>query len=391
MSIINDYGKYIAGTYSRFPVTLVEGKGATAWDIDGKEYIDLGSGIGVNSFGWCDDEWIFAVEKQLDMLQHTSNLFYTLPGLELAKLLCKKSGMEKCFFGNSGAEANECAVKTARKYSLDKYGDPERNVVVTLKSSFHGRTLATLAATGQDAFHTTFGPFPQGFVYADAGDFELFRAAAEQNGKVCAVMMEMIQGEGGVNVLEKDYVRSVVDYCRENDILVIVDEVQTGNGRTGKFYSYQHFGFVPDLVSTAKGVAGGLPMGVCLFGEKVKDVMTPGSHGSTFGMNPVVCAGAVSVVKRMDDEFLASVTAKGEYIRERLSACRNVTGISGMGLMLGVETPRDAKEVVSECIAAGALPLTAKNKIRLLPPLNITEAELEKAMDILVKVLSVES
>ncbi len=387
MDIQKEYEKYIAGTYARFPVTLVEGKGATAWDTDGKEYIDLGSGIGVNSFGYCDDDWVFAVEKQLDMLQHTSNLFYTMPGLELAKLLCKKSGMERCFFGNSGAEANECAIKTARKYSLDKYGAPERNVIATLRSSFHGRTLATLAATGQDTFHTTFGPFPQGFIYADAGDFELFRSTIEQNGKVCAVMMEMVQGEGGVNVLDKRFVKSAVDYCRENDILVIVDEVQTGNGRTGKFYSYQHFGFVPDLVSTAKGVAGGLPMGVCLFGEKVKDVMTPGTHGSTFGMNPVVCAGAVSVVRRMDDEFLASVTAKGEYIRERLSACRNVTGISGLGLMLGIETARDAKEVVSECIAAGVLPLTAKTKVRLLPPLNISDAELEKAMDILVKVI----
>ena len=387
MSIENEYAEYIAGTYARFPVTLVRGSGAVVEDLSGKEYIDLGSGIGVNSFGYCDREWADAVALQAHTLQHTSNLFYTLPGLELARLLCERSGMRKCFFGNSGAEANECAIKSARKYSLDKYSDPDRNVIVSLRSSFHGRTLATLTATGQDAFHTTFGPFPNGFIYADAADFEAFRSAVESNGKVCAVMMEMIQGEGGVNVLARDYVDAVVGYCRGNDILIIVDEVQTGNGRTGRFYAYQHYGFTPDLVTTAKGVAGGLPMGVCLYGDRVKDVMTPGSHGSTFGMNPVVCAGALSVIKRIDDDFLDGVAKKGEYIKNRLSACKNVTGISGLGLMLGIETTKPAKDVVGECIEAGILPLTAKDKIRLLPPLSITYDELEKAMDILIGVI----
>ena len=387
MNVEEQYNSYIAGTYGRFPVTLVRGKGATAEDINGKKYIDLGSGIGVNSFGYCDGEWADAVALQAKTLQHTSNLFYTVPGLELARLLCEKSGMRKCFFGNSGAEANECAIKSARKYSLDKYSDPDRNVIVTLRSSFHGRTIATLTATGQDAFHTTFGPFPGGFRYADPSDFDAFKAAVGTDGRVCAVMMEMIQGEGGVNVLDKDYVGAVVSFCRENDILVIVDEVQTGNGRTGRFYSYQHYGFTPDLVSTAKGVAGGLPMGVCLYGEKTADVMTPGSHGSTFGMNPVVCAGALSVVRRIDDAFLEGVVRKGEYIRERLAACRNVKGVSGLGLMLGIETSKPAKAVVAECIEAGILPLTAKDKIRLLPPLNISGEELEKAMDILTGVI----
>ncbi len=385
MTTIEKDKQYIANTYGRFPVTLVSGHGAVCVDENGKEYIDMGTGIGVNAFGFCDEEWVAAVTKQLCTLQHTSNLFYTQPGVELAELLCKKSGMKKCFFGNSGAEANECAIKAARKYSLDKYENADRNVIITLTQSFHGRTLATLKATGQDVFHTTFGPFPEGFVYAEANNFESFTQAYNEN--VCAVMMEMVQGEGGVIPLDKIFIKKVYEFCKEHDIIVIIDEVQTGNGRTGSLYAYQQFDIQPDLVSTAKGLAGGLPMGVCLFGEKTKDTMTPSSHGSTFGMNPVVSAGALSIISRLDDDFLASVKAKGEYIRNRLAECSNVKSITGMGLMLGIETSKDAKEVVLRCIEKGVLPLTAKTKIRLLPPLNITDSELEKAMDIITEVI----
>lgn len=385
MTTIEKDKQYIANTYGRFPVTLVSGHGATAVDENGKEYIDMGTGIGVNAFGYCDKEWVEAVTEQLNTLQHTSNLFYTQPGVELAELLCKKSGMKKCFFGNSGAEANECAIKAARKYSLDKYNNPDRNIIISLTQSFHGRTLATLKATGQDVFHTTFGPFPEGFVYAEANNFESFMNVYNEN--VCAVIMEMVQGEGGVIPLNNNFIKKVIEFCKEYDIIVIIDEVQTGNGRTGSMYAYQQFGIEPDLVSTAKGIAGGLPMGVCLFGEKTKDTMTPSSHGSTFGMNPVVAAGALSIVKRLDDEFLASVTAKGEYIRNRLAECKNVKSVTGMGLMLGIETTKDAKEVVMKCIEKGVLPLTAKTKIRLLPPLNISDKELEKAMDIITEVI----
>lgn len=385
MTTIEKDKQYIANTYGRFPVTIVSGHGAVAVDENGKEYIDMGTGIGVNAFGYCDKEWIEAVTAQLNTLQHTSNLFYTQPGAELAELLCKKSGMKKCFFGNSGAEANECAFKAARKYSLDKYNNPDRNVIISLTQSFHGRTLATLKATGQDVFHTTFGPFPEGFVYAEANSFESFEAAYNEN--VCAVIMEMVQGEGGVIPLDADFVKKVFEFCKKYDIIVIIDEVQTGNGRTGSMYAYQQFDIQPDVVSTAKGVAGGLPMGVCLLGEKTKDTMTPSSHGSTFGMNPVCCAGALSIVKRLDDAFLAAVKAKGDYIRARLAECKNVKSVTGMGLMLGIETTKDAKEVVLRCIEKGALPLTAKTKIRLLPPLNISDKELEKAMDIITEVI----
>ncbi len=385
MTTIEKDKQYIANTYGRFPVTLVSGHGAVAVDENGKEYIDMGTGIGVNAFGYCDKEWVEAVTKQLNTLQHTSNLFYTQPGVELAELLCKKSGMKKCFFGNSGAEANECAIKAARKYSLDKYENPDRNVIISLTRSFHGRTLATLKATGQDVFHTTFGPFPEGFVYAEANNIDSFMSVYNEN--VCAVIMEMVQGEGGVIPLNKIFIKKVYEFCQKYDILVIIDEVQTGNGRTGSMYAYQQFDIEPDLVSTAKGVAGGLPMGVCLFGEKTKDTMTPSSHGSTFGMNPVVAAGALNIVKRLDDEFLACVRAKGEYIRKRLEECKNVKSVTGMGLMLGIETTKDAKEVVLRCIEKGVLPLTAKTKIRLLPPLNISDEELEKAMNIITEVI----
>ena len=385
MTTIEKDKQYIANTYGRFPVTIVNGHGSVAVDENGKEYIDMGTGIGVNAFGYSDTEWVEAVTKQLNTLQHTSNLFYTQPGVELAEMLCEKSGMKKCFFGNSGAEANECAIKAARKYSLDKYADEDRNIIITLTQSFHGRTLATLKATGQDVFHTTFGPFPEGFVYAEANNFESFMSTYNKN--VCAVMMEMVQGEGGVIPLDKIFIKKVYEFCKEHDIIIIIDEVQTGNGRTGSLYAYQQFDIEPDIVSTAKGVAGGLPMGICLFGEKTKDTMTPSSHGSTFGMNPVVCAGALSIIRRLDDEFLASVRAKGEYIRNRLAECKNVKSVSGMGLMLGIETTKDAKAVVMKCIEKGVLPLTAKTKIRLLPPLNISDSDLEKAMNIITEVI----
>ncbi|MCD7827392.1 MAG: aspartate aminotransferase family protein [Clostridiales bacterium] len=385
MNTIEKDNEYIAHTYARFPITLVRGKGAVAQDDKGKSYIDMGSGIGVTIFGYCDEEWIEAVTAQLNKIQHTSNLYYTEPGVELAQLLCEKSGMKKCFFGNSGAEANECCIKAARKYSFDKYQRNDRNVIISLKQSFHGRTLATLKATGQEAFHDIFGPFPDGFIYADANDFEGFEKLCDD--KVCAVMMEIVQGEGGVIALDGDFVKKVCEFCNEHDILVIIDEVQTGNGRTGKMYAYQHYGVMPDLVSTAKGVAGGLPMGVCLFGEKTKDTFTLGSHGSTFGMNPVIAAGAVSIVKRIDDKFLSEVTKKGKYIKDRLSKCKNVKSVSGMGLMLGIETTKDAKQVAAECMNRGVLPLTAKNKIRLLPPLNIDNENLKQAMDVITAVI----
>lgn len=385
MTIIETDKNYVANTYARYPVTIVSGHGSIAVDENGKEYIDMGSGIGVNAFGYCDKEWADAVSAQLNTLQHTSNLFYTVPGTELAQLLCEKSGMKKCFFGNSGAEANECAIKTARKYSLDKYNDPERNVIVTLNQSFHGRTLATLSATGQDTFHTTFGPFPEGFVYAPANDFEQLKAVC--NDKVCAVMLEVVQGEGGVIALDEIFIKKVYEFCKKGDILLIVDEVQTGNGRTGKMYAYQNYDILPDIVSTAKGIAGGLPMGVCLFSEKTADTLTPGTHGSTYGMNPAVAAGALSIVKRLTDEFLADVIKKSDYIKARLYECKNVKDVSGMGLMLGISTTKDAKEVVLKCIERGVLPLTAKTKIRLLPPLNISFEELKKAMDIITEVI----
>ncbi len=385
MSVMEKDKQYIANTYARYPVTVVSGHGAVAVDENGKEYIDMGSGIGVNIFGYCDKEWADAVSNQLNTLQHTSNLFYTKPGVELAELLCKKSGMKKCFFANSGAEANEGCIKASRKYSLDKYNNPDRNVVVSLQQSFHGRTLATLTATGQDTFHTTFGPFPEGFIYTPANDFEQFKAVCNDN--VCAVIMEMVQGEGGVIALDEIFIKKVYEFCKESDILLIVDEVQTGNGRTGKMFAYQNFDIEPDLVSTAKGIAGGLPMGVCLFGEKTADTLTPGTHGSTFGMNPAVAAGALNIVKRLDDNFLNNVVRKSEYIKSRLSECKNVKSVSGMGLMLGIETTKDSKTVVLRCIEKGVLPLTAKTKIRLLPPLNISDEELKKAMDIITEVI----
>lgn len=376
--------EYIAHTYGRFDVVLKNGKGSTLYDENGKKYIDFGSGIGVTAFGIGDEEWKNAVEEQLDKLQHVSNLYYTAPCAELAKLLCKKSGMKKVFFANSGAEANEGAIKFARKYSFDKYGEG-RSTIITLENSFHGRTITTLAATGQDSFHTVFGPFTPSFKYCPANDIDTLNKMATDD--VCAIMFECVQGEGGINNLDDAFVKAIEKICNDKDILMVVDEVQTGNGRTGKYFAYQNFDVTPDIVSTAKGMAGGLPMGAVLFGEKVKDTATAGSHGSTFGGNPICAAGACSIVSRIDDAFLEEVNRKSEYIKSYLSKVKGVKSISGMGLMLGIETDKDAKDAANECLKKGLLVLTAKNKIRLLPALNISQAELDEGLKILKEVI----
>lgn len=376
--------QYVAKAYNRFDVVLTHGKGATLYDENDKKYIDFGAGIGVNAFGCADEKWIKAVEEQLGKVQHTSNLYYTEPCARLAKLLCEKSGMKKVFFGNSGAEANEGAIKFARKYSFDKYGEG-RSTIITLQNSFHGRTITTLAATGQDSFHTVFGPFTQGFKYCPANDIEELRNMVTDD--VCAIMFECVQGEGGVNNLDMDFVKAANDIANEKDILLVVDEVQTGNGRTGRYFAYQNFGITPDIVTTAKGLGGGLPIGAVLFGEKLKDTVAPGTHGSTFGGNPVVAAGACSIVERIDDEFLEKVREKSEYIRTFLAKVKGVKSVTGMGLMLGVEIEKNAAETAKECLAEGLLVLTAKTKIRLLPPLNISEEELTQGLNILKGVL----
>ena len=381
MSITSLDNNFVASTYGRFPIELDHGKGAKIFDTNGKEYIDMGTGIAVNVFGVCDDEWTSAVKAQLDKLAHTSNLYYTEPCAKLAELLCSKTGMKKVFFSNSGAEANECAIKTARRYSFKKYGEG-RSTIVTLKQSFHGRTVTTLAATGQDSFHTEFGPFTEGFVYAEPNNTASVIELAKQN-NACAVMMELVQGEGGVMKLDEAFVTEVADYCNKNDILLIIDEVQTGNGRTGSLYTYQQFGITPDIVSTAKGLGGGLPIGATMMGAKTESVLTPGSHGSTFGGNPVCCAGAYNIISRIDDKLLADVKAKSEYIFKELGSADGIKSVSGMGLMIGLETEKDAKEVVSLCRDKGVLVLTAKTKVRLLPPLNISMEELEKAVNVI--------
>lgn len=384
MNIKETDNKFVAHSYGRFDVALVSGKGSTAYDENGKEYIDFGSGIGVTAFGFCDDEWQTAVTEQLSKLQHTSNLYYTEPCAKLAKMLCEKTGMKKVFFGNSGAEANEGAIKFARKYSAEKYG-ADRHTIITLINSFHGRTITTLAATGQDVFHKDFLPLTDGFKYCPANDIEALNNMITDD--VCAIMFECVQGEGGVNSLDYDFVKAIKKIANEKDILMICDEVQTGNGRTGKYFAYENFDITPDIVSTAKGLAGGLPMGAVLFNEKVKEIVTPGSHGSTFGGNPVCAAGAVSIVSRIDDEFLNSVTEKSNYIKEFLLKVKGVKSVSGMGLMLGIETEKNAKEIADECLENGLLVLTAKTKVRLLPALNISYEELNKGLNILKEII----
>ena len=373
--------EYIAGTYARFPLQIVSGKGSLVYDENGKEYIDLGTGIAVNTFGTADDERIAAVTAQLAKCQHTSNLFYSEPCAHLAKTLCERTGMKKVFFSNSGAEANETAIKTARKYAADKKGK-DTYTIITLKNSFHGRTVTTLAATGQDVFHEDFTPLTEGFVYAEANNIESVQTLVKEN-KVAAIMFELVQGEGGVLPLEKDFVKDLAKIASENDILLIADEVQTGNGRTGALYAYMHYGIMPDIVSTAKGLGGGLPIGACLLGEKVKDVLTAGSHGSTFGGNPIAAAGALNILSRIDDALLADVRAKSEYIFETMQNAKGVKSVSGLGLMIGIETEKDASAVIAACRENGVLVIKAKNKVRLLPPLNIPMETLAKALDVI--------
>ena len=388
MGIKETDDQYVSHAYGRFNVVLTDGKGSTVHDENGKEYIDFGSGIGVTAFGIADEEWKNAVIKQLGRIQHTSNLYYTEPCAELAKLLCEKTGMKKVFFGNSGAEANEGMIKFARKYSYDKYGD-DRKTIITLVNSFHGRTITTLSATGQEGFHKIFGPFTPGFKYCPANDIEALNEMITDD--VCAIMFECIQGEGGVLNLNADFVKEIARIAREKDILMCVDEVQTGNGRTGKYFSYMHYGIEPDIVSTAKGLAGGLPMGAVLFGSKLKDTVTPGSHGSTFGGNPIAAAGAISIVKRIDDAFLQEVSDKSKYIVSKLKEIKGVKSVSGMGLMLGIETDYKAADIANKCLEKGLLVLTAKTKIRLLPALNITKEETDKGLAILKEVIENEA
>ena len=378
--------EYVAHTYGRFPVALVKGKGANIWDTEGKKYIDLGSGIAVNIFGIADDKWQNAVTEQLGKLQHTSNLYYTEPCAKLAELLCTRTGMKKVFYGNSGAEANECAIKAARLYSYNKYGEG-RSTIVTLKNSFHGRTITTLAATGQDVFHTKFGPFTEGFVYCEADNIEELRRLVHEN-NCCAIMFEVVQGEGGIRVLSKEFVAEIAALAKEKDLITIVDEVQTGNGRTGKLYGYMNYDIQPDVVTTAKGLGGGLPIGVCMLGKKMKDVFTPGTHGSTFGGNPVCCAGAYSVLSRVDDKLMQEVAEKSAYIRSELEEATGVESVSGMGLMLGIETQRPAGDIIKEAMEQGVLVLSAKTKVRLLPPLNISMEDLKTAIAILKEVIA---
>lgn len=377
--------EYIIHSYGRFPVLLTKGKGSTVQDDTGKTYIDFTSGIGVNALGFCDDSWVQAVSAQLQTLQHTSNLYYTEPCIQTAKLLCEKSGMKKVFFGNSGAEANEGVIKAARKYSFLKYGEG-RCKILALENSFHGRTMAALSATGQAAYHNYFFPFVEGFVFAKANDVE--DTLSKMTDDICAVMMEMVQGEGGVVPLNKEYVQTIAKACKEKDILFIVDEVQTGIGRTGTLFSYQQFDVQPDLVSCAKGLGGGLPVGAVLFGEKTETVFTAGDHGSTFGGNPVVCAGAVHILNTMDDAFLQDVQKKGVYLKEKIEKMPHVQNVAGLGMMLGIQLDVEAKPVINALLEAGLLVLSAKTKIRLLPPLTITQEELDKGLAIMEQTLA---
>lgn len=388
MSIVKEKdSKYIADTYARFPIVIESGKGSRLFDENGKEYIDLATGIAVNTFGAADSEWINAVTEQLNRVQHTSNLYYTAPQTELAEVLCKRTGLKKVFFSNSGAEANECAIKAARKYAAEKKGS-DYFEIVTLKNSFHGRTVTTLAATGQEVFHKDFLPLTEGFCYAEANNTADLESTVKSH-KTAAIMLECVQGEGGVMPLKPDFVKAAADIAEKEDILLIIDEVQTGNGRTGKLYSYMNYGILPDIVTTAKGLGGGLPIGATLLGEKVKDVFTPGTHGSTFGGNPAVCAGALNIINRIDEKLLDGVKRKSDYIFSELKGAKGIISVSGLGLMLGIETEKDLSDIINECIKNGVLVIKAKNKVRLLPALNIPDDLLEKAIKILKKACEV--
>ncbi|MCQ2450717.1 MAG: acetylornithine transaminase [Clostridia bacterium] len=383
MNITELDSKYIAKTYNRFPLEFVKGKGSVLTDTDGKDYIDMGSGIGVNIFGIGDDGWKNAVLEQLDKLQHTSNLYYTEPCVMLAEKLCQKTGFKKVFFSNSGAEANECAIKVARKYAAENKGE-DCYTIVTIKNSFHGRTLTTLAASGQEHYHELYKPLTDGFVSVEAENKDELINLSKTT-KIAAVLAECIQGEGGVISLSKEYLKFLREWTEKNDVLLIIDEVQTGNGRTGKLYSYMNYGFTPDIVSTAKGLGGGLPIGATLLSEKVKDVFGFGDHGSTFGGNPISCAAANYVIDKLDDNFLKNVSEKAKILTDVFKSCEDIAEISGMGLMIGLKPKsKTAGEVVNECIKNGVLCLTAKDKVRLLPPLNTPNELLKKAAEIIV-------
>lgn len=386
MNTIEKFDNNVIHSYGRYPLVMESGSDRMCVDENGRRYIDFGSGIGTNSLGFCNEKWTEAVCTQVHKLQHNSNYYYTAVQAEFAEKLCSVTGYEKVFFCNSGAEANECAIKSARKYSFDKYGKG-RHTIITLAGSFHGRTMATLSATGQDVFHNYFFPFLEGFVNVTVNDTDDLRAKLDDT--VCAVMLEYVQGEGGVNLLNKDFVDAVFELCTEKDVLVIADEVQTGVGRTGKFLAGEHFGKKADITTLAKGIAGGLPMGACLFGEKVKEVLTPGTHGSTFGGNPICCAGGIAVIDTVaDDSFLAEVNKKADYIRARLEKCREVDNVSGMGLMIGITLKsKNAADIAKKALDKGLLVLTAKTKVRLLPPLNIVQSEIDDGLDILIEIL----
>ena len=374
---------YMAETFSRFPVAIERGEGATLFDTEGKRYVDFGSGIAVNIFGANDEQWKAAVIDQLSRIQHVSNYYYSEPQLDLAELLCFRTGAKRVFFANSGAEANECALKAARKYSFDKYGEG-RKKIISLNGSFHGRTLFTLTATGQQAFHRFFGPFVPEVVSVDAN----MQAVEKESENACAVIIECVQGESGVEALDKGFVRALRTFCDEHDILLICDEVQSGNGRTGKFCAYEHYGITPDIMTTAKGLGGGLPIGACLFFEKTEHTLKPGDHGSTFGGNPVCCAGAVSIVSRLTEDFLLEVQGKAEYLRAKLKGFDGVRRVTGLGLMIGLNVEKPAKEIAQNCLKRGLLVLTAHEKVRIVPPLNITKTEMDEGLTILREVLA---
>lgn len=384
MSIKNIDKEYIANTYGRFDLLIDHGNGAFVYDNEGKEYIDLSSGIAVNTFGMCDPVWIKAVEAQLHKCQHTSNLYYSEPCATLAKMLCERTGAKKVFFGNSGAEANECAIKVARLWASENKGEDYYHIV-TLKNSFHGRTITTLAATGQDVFHKYFNPLTEGFVYAEANNLESVENAFKEN-KCCAIVMELVQGEGGVLPLNRDFVEGVSLLCQKYNNLLIIDEVQTGNGRCGTLYAYQSYGISPDVISTAKGLAGGLPIGACLMFERTESTLKPSLHGSTFGGNPIACAGAISVIERIDDTLLSDVKEKSKYVFDTLNGAEGIKSVSGLGLMIGIETEGDVSVILSKCMEKGILPIKAKNKLRLLPPLNIPFDLLKKSIEIIKEV-----
>ena len=383
---IKKFNSHVMQSYGRYPLVMEQGAGRRCKDEDGKEYIDFGSGIGTNSLGYCDEKWADAVCAQVRTLQHNSNYYYTAVQADFAEKLCSITGYDKVFFGNSGAEANECAIKVARKYSFDKYGKGRHNII-TLVNSFHGRTIATLSATGQDVFHNYFFPFVDGFINVEANNIDDLKSKLDD--KVCAVMLEYVQGEGGVNKLDKEFVDAIFELCATNDVLVIADEIQTGVGRTGKFLAGEWYGKKADITTLAKGIAGGLPMGACLVNEKLAGVLTAGTHGSTFGGNPIACAGGLAVLDRIEsDGFLENICAKADHFRTKLEKCGEVADVSGLGLMIGITLKtKKAADVAKAALGKGLLVLTAKEKVRLLPPLTIEVSEIDAGLDMLFEIL----